>query len=194
MIRGRGMSLRSVALSRLSGIILLPVVAVAVPAQGTDSAKAPTLPSVTVTAKAPVATAGPNSRKYDLFLMRRKLGMGTFLTREQLESKPASQTYQLFQNIPGLKISQHGTQWLIRSQRCPAKLPTGGPPPDLDQDNPAFPILFIDGFKVRGLNTLNMLKPNEVEAIEVYQGAAQLPGEAKGNACAAIFIWLKQKH
>jgi hypothetical protein len=194
MVRRREMSLRGVVFSQLAGMILLPVAATAVPAQGTDSTKAPTLPVVTVTAESPVATAGPNHRKYDMFLMRRKLGMGTFLTREQLESKPASHTYQLFQNIPGLKISQHGTQWVIRSQRCPAKLPVAGPPPDMDRDVPGFPILFIDGFRVRGLGTLNMLKPNEVEAIEVYQGSAQLPAEAKGNACAAIFIWLKQRH
>jgi outer membrane receptor protein involved in Fe transport len=163
-------------------------------AQSADTTGSSTLPAVTVTAKPVVETAGPNWRKYDLFLMRRKLGMGTFLTRDQIEAKPAAQTFQLFQNIPGLKISQHGTQWIIRSQRCPAKLPmAGGPPPDMDGDNPEYPILFIDGFRVRGLNTLNTLKPNEIEAIEVYQGAAQLPAEAKGNACAAIFVWLRQK-
>jgi hypothetical protein len=155
----------------------------------TAASRSTTLPTVEVTA--PTAR-GPNSRKYDQFLLRKSLGMGTFITREQIESRPSTQTYQLFQNIPGLKISQHGTQWSIQSQRCPARLPTAGPPPHLHKDIPGFPILFIDGFRVRGLGTLNTIKPNEVEAIEVYQGAAQLPAEAKGNACAAIFIWLRQ--
>lgn len=154
---------------------------------------APQLTPVTVIAKATVNTSGPNKHKYDQFLLRKSLGMGTFLTREQIEAKPATQTYQLFQNIPGLKISQNGTQWIIRSQRCPAKLPTGGPPPDMDFDIPGLPILFIDGFRVRGLGTLSTLNPSEIEAIEVYQGAAQLPAEAKGNACAAIFVWTKQR-
>ncbi len=150
--------------------------------------------TVIVKAKPIVNTSGPNSRKYDLFLLRRSLGMGTFLTREQIEAKPATHTYQLFQNIPGLKISQHGTQTLIRSQRCPAKLPVaGGAPPDMDRDHPEFPLLFIDGFHVRGLAALSTVNPSEIEAIEVYQGAAQLPAEAKGNACAAIFLWLRQK-
>lgn len=154
---------------------------------------APRLATVTVKAKPDVRISGPNSHKYDQFLLRKSLGMGTFLTREQLEARPATQTYQLFQNIPGLKISQHGTQWFIRSQRCPATLPQAGPPPDLDRDHPQlFPIVFIDGFRVRGLGTLSRINPGEIEAIEVYQGAAQLPAEARGNACAAIFVWLKQ--
>ena len=154
---------------------------------------APQIATVTIEAKPIVKSAGPNRGKYDEFLRRRSLGIGTFLTRDQIEAKPAAQTYQLFQNIPGLKISQHGTQWFIRSQRCPARLPTSGAMPDLDADNVNFPILFIDGFRVRGLGTLSTLNPSSIEAIEVYQGAAQLPAEAKGNACAAIFIWLKQR-
>jgi Carboxypeptidase regulatory-like domain/TonB-dependent Receptor Plug Domain len=153
----------------------------------------PKLAPITVTGKAVVNTSGPNSHKYDEFLLRRSVGIGTFLTREQIEAKPASQTQQLFQNIPGLKISQHGTQWFIRSQRCPAKLPTGEPDPDPDRDYADLPIIFIDGFQTRGLNSLNMVNPSDIEGIEVYQGAAQLPAVAKGNACAAIFVWLKQR-
>jgi hypothetical protein len=63
----------------------------------------------------------------------------------------------------------------------------------MDFDSPVHPILFIDGFRVRGLGTLSALNPSDIEAIEVYQGAAQLPAEAKGNACAAIFVWVKQR-
>ena len=186
------MFLRSAWIQVVVGASALPLSSSVLQAQHPDSIAASTLPEVTVTAKSPVATSGPNYRKYDLFLMRRKLGMGTFLTREQIDSKPATQTYQLFQNIPGLKISQSGTQWIIKSQRCPSLPGSGGRPLDLDRDHPTLPQIFIDGFRVRGLNSLNSIKPNEVEAIEVYQGAAQLPAEAKGDACAAIFVWLRQ--
>jgi hypothetical protein len=155
----------------------------------------PTLATMTVTGKPVVNSAGPNSHKYDQFLLRRNLGIGTFLTREQIEAKPATQTPQLFQNIPGLKVTQNGTQWLIHSQRCASKLEGGGRDASMDEDDPAlFPILFIDGFRVKGLGTLNDLNPSDIEGIEVYQGAAQLPAEAKGNACAAIFVWLRQLH
>lgn len=155
---------------------------------------APTLAAVTVTGKSVVKTSGPNKHKYDEFLLRRSLGIGTFLTREQIEAKPSTQTPQLFQGISGLKVSQHGTQWFIHSQRCPAKLAAAGPGAEnMDGDDPEFfPILFIDGFRVKGLSTLQDINPSQIEGIEVYQGASQLPAIAKGNACAAIFVWLRQ--
>jgi hypothetical protein len=153
------------------------------------------LEKITVTAERPVVAAPyGNTHKYDQFLMRRKLGIGTFLTREQIEAKPVSQTAQIFQGIPGLKVTQHGTSWFIHSVRCASQLSGGGGPgsDNMDEDNPTlFPILFIDGFHVKGLSTLQDINPSQIEAIEVYQGAAQLPGDAKGNACAAIYVWLK---
>jgi hypothetical protein len=153
------------------------------------------LEKITVTAERPVVTAPyGNTHKYDQFLMRRKLGIGTFLTREQIEARPVSQTAQIFQGIPGLKVTQHGTSWFIHSVRCASQLNGGGGPgsDNMDEDNPAlFPILFIDGFHVKGLSTLQDINPSQIEAIEVYQGAAQLPGDAKGDACAAIYVWLK---
>lgn len=143
--------------------------------------------------KSVVNASAANPHKYDEFLMRRKLGIGTFLTREQIEAKPTAQTPSIFAQIPGLKVRQHGTSWDIRSQRCPAKLPGGGPgSEDMLADDPTqWPILYIDGVHVRGLATLNDINPSQIEGIEVYQGAAQLPAIAKGNACAAIFVWLK---
>lgn len=153
----------------------------------------PKLASVTVMATPIVRTSGPNSHKYDEFLRRRSLGIGTFLTREQIEARPHSQAFQIFQGIPGLKVTQHGTSWFIHSQRCPSMLGGGGSmEQNMDGDSPLFPILFIDGFRVKGLSTLQDLQPSQIEAVEVYQGAAQLPAEAKGNACAAIYVWLKQ--
>ncbi len=152
-----------------------------------------TLATVVVTGGKRIVNASPaNSHKYDLFLLRKNLGIGTFITREQIEAKPTAETAQIFQSIPGLKVQQQGTRWLIHSQRCPHKVETRTVEMTMDADDPAlYPILFIDGFRVRGLSALNDINPKQIEGIEVYQGAAQLPAEAKGNACAAIFVWLK---
>jgi hypothetical protein len=35
---------------------------------------------------------------------------------------------------------------------------------------------------------LSELKTSEIETIEVYRGVSQLPVEAMGDACAAVFI------
>jgi hypothetical protein len=157
------------------------------------AATATQLEKVTISAERPVVSAPrSNPHKYDEFLMRRKMGIGTFLTREQIEAKPVSQTPQIFSQIAGLKVRQHGTEWYIQSQRCPARLGDGRQDEDMEQDNPSlYPILFVDGFRVRGLKFLTSISPTQIEAIEVYQGAAQLPADAKGNACAAIYVWLR---
>jgi hypothetical protein len=41
------------------------------------------------------------------------------------------------------------------------------------------------------MEMLREIPPQEIEAIEVYQGAGEMPAEAKGDACFAIFIWLR---
>ena len=158
------------------------------------------LDTVVVTGKPVVDRSLANPHKYDEFILRRNLGIGTFLTREQIEAKPTAQTLSIFSTIPGLKVRQHGTEWFIQSQRCPGQFGGGRGSGSrsrrgsgrMDYDDPnLWPALFIDGFKVIGLATLNTISPSQIEAIEVYQGVAQLPAVAKGNSCAAIFVWLK---
>lgn len=120
--------------------------------------------------------------------------MGTFLTREDIEARPLTRIQQLFSSIPGLKVRQIGTQWVIQSQRCSVGLPSAGMQREAERgikDPKWFPLLFIDGFRVNGIATLNDISPSAIEAIEVYQGSAQLPAEARGDACAAIFVWLR---
>ena len=52
--------------------------------------------------------------------------------------------------------------------------------------------LFINGAHVgEPLTTLAQLRTEEIEAIEIHRGVAQLPVEARGNGCAAIFIWTR---
>jgi len=125
------------------------------------------------------------NRKYDEFFSRRSRGLGTFVARKEIENRNAFNATQLLQGIPGLLVRQSGNQWVVQSQRCGSD-PFRNMPPQP-------PLVFVDGFLAQaGAGTLDTIKPEEVEAIEVYQGAAQLPAEARGKGCAAIFIWLRQ--
>ncbi len=155
-----------------------------------------TLSTVNVVAKPAMDRPPGNPHKYDEFLRRRSLGLGTFLTREQIHSRPRHQMQEIFNGIPGLKVRHNGAQWFLRSQRCSGRSIPGldagalaggsaGPDPKLE------PSLFIDGIRVRDISALSNLSPSEVDAIEVYQGGAQMPAEARGDACFAIFVWLK---
>ena len=155
-----------------------------------------TLASVEVIAESPVNRPPGNPHKYDEFLRRRKLGLGTFLTRAELESRPRHQLQDVFNGVPGIKVRHNGAQWTLQSQRCSGKhIPgldagalAGG---SVGPDKKLTPMLFIDGARVFDVYALSDISPAQVEAVEVYQGASQLPAEAKGDACFAIFIWLK---
>ncbi|MGK2961075.1 MAG: carboxypeptidase regulatory-like domain-containing protein [Gemmatimonadaceae bacterium] len=154
------------------------------------------LDTVRVTATRDVASPPGNPGKYDDFLRRRKLGFGHFITSADIERAGMNMTHDLLRGIPGMLISQSGTRITFQSKRCsggsipgmdPAALTGGRAGPDEKQQ----PMLFVDGFRVRDITSLNDIHPGQIEAMEVFQGAAQVPAEAKGDACAAIFVWLK---
>jgi hypothetical protein len=49
--------------------------------------------------------------------------------------------------------------------------------------------LFINGMKVQDpVGEIGALRLSDIEAIAVYRGPAELPADAVGNGCAAIFI------
>jgi hypothetical protein len=157
-----------------------------------------TLTPVSVEAKPGIHPPPGNPHKYDEFLRRRSLGFGHFITRDEIDSKPQSDTRALFSHVAGIKFRIDGSRWFITSQRC-----SGGSIPGMGsgssrnpaRDNKYDPLIFINGLQVsRNSNAIEMLReipPQEIEAIEVYQGAAEMPAEAKGDACFAIFVWLR---
>jgi hypothetical protein len=57
--------------------------------------------------------------------------------------------------------------------------------------------VFVNGLEVgsgnieTAMEVLDDLTTLDVEAMEVYRGPSQLPQEAMGNACAAVFIWTR---
>jgi outer membrane receptor protein involved in Fe transport len=54
--------------------------------------------------------------------------------------------------------------------------------------------LYVNGVRVDTVSlrqTLYELDLADIEAIEVYRGVSELPLEAMGNACAAIFVWTR---
>lgn len=152
----------------------------------TDSARA--LTTVTVKAKPDVEKTLANPTKFDLFLERKKIGGGFFLTHDQIVARNASNAQQLLQGVPGIKVRRIGRDWLMQSQRCSGgHLPGMSSPEMLD----TLTQLFIDGNRVSAIDALDDIQPSEIEALEVYQGAAQLPAEARGRGCFAIFIWIR---
>jgi hypothetical protein len=147
------------------------------------------LPQVTVTDIPGTPARLAQSHKYDDFYIRKATGIGTFITREEIDRQFKATTQELLQAIPGILIRQTGTTWWVQFTRCgrakvPGTITSGGPSEPVQ--------VFVDGqFASNGTDRLEEINPAEIEAIEIYKGPSQLPAIARGKGCGAIFIWLR---
>lgn len=126
--------------------------------------------------------------KFDDFYERRAKKPGSYFTREDIERSGRSQVTELISTVPGITLQNRGGQLYLRVARCTATTlslgRSGGAPPR------GYFAVFLDGQRLRAdpMDVLSELKTSEIETIEVYRGVSQLPVEAMGDACAAVFI------
>lgn len=116
------------------------------------------------------------------FYRRMRRDAGTFITRRDLEGAPT--LAPLLAKTPGVRLETnvYGDQ-SISFARCRPGLGTAG-----REDPIAY---FLDGLRTTG-DLLTVFRPQNIEAIEIYRGPSELPPEAMGNACAAVFIWTRR--
>lgn len=157
-----------------------------------DSATVPqTLPPVSVTSKLGKPARLAYTHKFDEFYARRARGPGIFITREQIDSAFKATTPELLQMIPGVFIRQELLQWRIQFPRCggarsPRRITRGGFAPT------ELVAVFVDGqYMQESTDELSEINPAQIEAIEVYKGPSELPADARGRGCGAIYLWLR---
>jgi hypothetical protein len=117
--------------------------------------------------------------KFDDFYRRRnaKAG-GTFITRDDIDRRQPSRSLDLFYNIAGVRLNWDAADPRITIARC-------------KYGNIA---VFIDGLPAQnGIELVASLHPNQIEAIEIYNGLASVPPQfiPKPNDCAAIVVWTR---
>ncbi|MEO5817173.1 MAG: carboxypeptidase-like regulatory domain-containing protein [Gemmatimonadaceae bacterium] len=100
---------------------------------------------------------------------------GIFYTEEYLRRRVYRDTPDIFRNIAGLTVSSDGVVSLTRGA---ASL----------TDSRCIPSLFIDN--VRMDTPLDIVRPQEIRAIEIYKSAASVP-PMYNDPCGAIVIWTK---
>ena len=128
--------------------------------------------------------------KFDDFYERRAKRPGTFFTREDIERSGRTKVSELISSVPGVTIQIRNGETHLRVARCTGStIPMGGP----RRAKPAYVwfSLFVDGQRLVSDDPVELLAQfltSEVETIEVYRGGSQLPMEAVGDACAAVFI------
>lgn len=103
----------------------------------------------------------------------------TFITREQVEQLLPPFTTALLDGVPGVTLVPR-PPW----QRPLVRLGAG-----------CAPAVFLDGVRIRpGEGSLDdLVEPWELEGVEVYRSAAELPEELGGGIeCGAIVFWTRQ--
>jgi hypothetical protein len=146
------------------------------------------LPELIATAPAAKPLRYAGTAKYDEVFLRKKLGLGSFLMREDLERKFVMSTPELLQGLPGVRVLVGAPgargQNDVRVVRCPEPRGIG---------------VFIDGTRLIPkaddeapiIDMLSRVNPAEIEMIEVYRGPGEIPGVYHWDGCAVIAIWTK---
>ena len=159
------------------------------------------LKTVTVEAKSTPFAPG----KMADFERRRRLGFGQFLDREQLrknQDTPLSITLRTLLSVRlVVRPWQCGGGFAAASGRGGESFGQGGQP--LICGPIKFPIacyiaVYIDGARVWAWDTpeppnVDDMLSAELEGIELYRGASELPPEllATGNQCGALLLWTR---
>lgn len=163
-------------------IIAVPLLALLAQSQPVDTTRKTTLPAVSVEAEAFKPARYNATTRFDEFYRRKARGVGKLFTREDIEGRAKTEAIYLLDGVAGVRIIK----------------PKPDQPPELRVTrcgvgtNSSVPV-FVNGLET-GPNTSLLLKEfhvNDIEAMEVYTGPSQLPPEAMGNACGAIFIWTR---
>jgi hypothetical protein len=109
------------------------------------------------------------------FERRRRRGMGTYFTREDIESRAPYAITDLLRTVPGVRVipaGQFGEQAVRLRGSCR-------------------PTVYVDGIRTSIDRDIDhILPPETVEAIEVYKGA-ELPARFLNNPCGAIIFWTR---
>jgi len=145
------------------------------------------LSEITVIGRATKPLRYAGTTKYDEVFLRHNVGLGTLVTRDEIDSRIGFHTYELLERVPGVH-TWNGPPKRIRFARCP---------------DPGGISVFIDGMRQLAsdrtfglgeepaVEMLSRINPADIEMIEVYRGASEIPAVFHWDGCAVIAIWTR---
>jgi 5-hydroxyisourate hydrolase-like protein (transthyretin family) len=116
---------------------------------------------------------------FDRMDRNQKLGIGVFVTRDQIELRHAGSASDYLREIPRVRVETHGTRHTVRMQG-----PRGS----------CAPKIFVDGVEVHGDTNLDdLVSAGSLEGIEVYRGRAEMPAAYYDDTgCGVIVAWTRR--
>ena len=131
--------------------------------------------------------------RFDDVYRRMATANGKFLTREDIERLNPPDIQSLLMRVATVRVNDQGVQF--------ARCEQGGAYA-LSRSGSTGVQIYVDGFRMTGRSgstsdsneqreVLMMVKPSQIQAIEIYSGVSRIPGEFLDNACAVIAIWTR---
>ena len=123
--------------------------------------------------------------RFAAFERRRKSGLGDYWTRADIEREQPTRTTDLLRATPGLFMNdQRFGVYLVQNQRFNT----------LSGEYCTMPVI-LDGTPLTGDFSPDLVDPKEIEGIEVYRNATQVPTElgTNGKGCGVIVIWTRNR-
>lgn len=117
------------------------------------------------------------------FFRRRNRGSGIHFTREEIIAEGHSRLSEVFRGLSGIRIRDGR----VTMSRAPKSLLSGGRACPLQH--------FIDGQAVSLPMGVDTYLPEDVAAVEVYRGPAEVPMafNQRRAACGAVVLWLRAR-
>ena len=144
-----------------------------------------------VTTMAAVETRA--TRRLAEFEEHRRLGLGHFVTEEDIEREKPLQTAQLLSSVPGLQLVREGNRAFAvtsRGSRTLTGIPCGtSRGADVYIDNV---LVYKWGGEEKPFD-INLIDPTRIAGIEFYSGPAQTPARYQNlnTICGVLVIWTR---
>ena len=128
------------------------------------------------------------TRFYDRMDRQKKIGLGRFITREDIDRTATANVHTLLQREPSIRlmrVSAAGmgiSEWLVLSHR-------GG----MGISPFCSPMLYLNGMLIGRSSRVELswfVSPDQIEGIEIYRSGLEAPGEM-ADACGAIGVWTR---
>lgn len=114
--------------------------------------------------------------RFQDFERRRINGLGAYITRDEIASRGYMKIGEAVRSVKGVRVNCTEVDCIIHMARAPTN---------------CFPTYYVDGRLARSFAESTPM--NDVQGIEVYRGAAEMPGEftGAGAMCGVIVIWTR---
>jgi hypothetical protein len=118
------------------------------------------------------------------FEQRMQSGLGYYMTRMAIDARNASTFSEILRGAPGVRIVSTADGQMVEMSRAAWS----------SIAVPCRATYWVDGVRwpaAMSDNIDNLLQPSEIEAVEVYSGPAQTPGQFSGFGveCGTIVVW-----